>query len=145
MSITLSGDHTVTSAGVSSTPPIRADLTLDGQDAWVELTLADHNRREVIREVLRALNHLGHDRILAQRGGPEVSGPALERLLNDYQLRQALTFRISQADADDLAGELDGLSDAPHVCEHPRGCHNVCAPGFVRCPVHEDSTSAGAA
>lgn len=142
MSITLSGDHVVTDTGVSSTPPVRADLALDGQDAWVELSLAEHNLREVLKELLRALAPLGRDRIMATRGTLEVAGPALDRLLADYQLRQALTFRLSQADADDLSAELEHLTDAPQRCEHPIGCHNVCAPGFVRCPVHEDPSAA---
>jgi hypothetical protein len=144
MSTVLSGDHTVTEHGVSSRPPIRADLSLDGQDAWVQLTLTDDNLREVLRELLRAFNHVGHDRIKAQHGGPDVSGPALERLVGHYAIRQALTFRISQADADDLSDELDHLSGALDRCDHPAGCSNVCAPGSLRCPVH-GGTNAGAA
>lgn len=143
---TLSCDVSVVDGVTSTSPPVSADVVLDGQDVWVDLTLTEDNLRQLVREVLRALKSHGYDRIMAQRGGPDVSAPALERLLGDVSLRSALTFRLSLADAEDLGVALtEHGSRVFDVCRFPDvDCWNVCAPGSLRCPVHED-TKAGAA
>lgn len=139
MSVALSGNHVVTDTGVTSLPPISAELALMGQDAWVELTPSPTDLREVVRSLVVALvGHASEGDLLRIRKGDLVeASSALNRVAGSDAVQAALTWRISQADADDLSVRLEDLSTLPGTCDHPSGCHNVVPPTATRCDSHE--------
>lgn len=139
MSIALSGDHTVTDTGVASVLPITAEQVLMGQDAWVELTPSPSDLREVVRAVVIALKGLAADGDLVRirQGDMLEAAHALDRVCASTAVQSALTWRISQADADELGALLQDLSTTPEVCDHPRGCLNAVRPTATRCDLHD--------
>ena len=139
MSVALSGDHTVTATGVATIPPLSAELALMGQDAWVELAPSPTDLREVVRAVVVALKgHAAEGDLLRIRQGDLVeASTALARVCSSDAVQAALTWRLSQADADELGARLQDLSTTPDTCEHPRGCWNAVRPTATRCDLHD--------
>ena len=116
-------------------PPLIADLTIEGEDAWVDLEVSLEAQQALVRSLLKALAwSLSEVRDIATME-PEQTETQMERILQKPQVQNALRLRLDHESAKILATTLDAAEYEPQPCI-VEGCDNLALPLAEWCSSH---------
>lgn len=100
--------------GAPAPSVVAAKVELDRLGEYITLTPAEHNIRKLVLAMARRLVHdqtrADFMRVALTDWRTRTAITALDRLVNEATMRDACTWALSPADADQLGAELGRLS-----------------------------------